>query len=285
MSLRVKSKGDKMPGTQSSGIELFRGPLYKYKSLVGSDFERTVDILRESRIYCPRPSQLNDELECKPDMVIGDFNDPTYKASVEAWVRRCVRHRPVAPTEEEIQQELAQLTPEKLMHMAGESAPEYHAAIDQQFRIVSLALSPANAHLWWDYADRFRGICIQLHLTPWIPAYRVKYSDIVPILDLVDDEGFAALDMTALRKRLKWAPENEARLILREPPLPDDPALVSQMLEFDPQRIKAVAFGYGIDPAKKQAIIDAIQGRGIPLYVVAGGVPLKECELRPIGLS
>jgi hypothetical protein len=273
-----------MPSTQSDGIELFRGPLYKYKSLIGSEFERTVDILRGNRIYCPKPSQLNDELECKPDIVIGDFNDPAYKANVEAWVRRCVRQRPVAPTEQEIQQELAKLTPEKLMHMAGESAPEYHAAIDQQFRIVSFALSPANAHLWWRYADQFRGVCIQFHLTPWIPAYGVKYSDTVPILDLVDDEGFAALDMTALRKRSKWAQEGEARLILREPPLQGDPVLVDQMLTFDPQRIKAIAFGYGIDPTKRKAITDAIKGRGIPLYV-AGGAPFKEIELRSIGQS
>ena len=274
-----------MPSTQLSGIELFRGPLYKYKSLAGNEFERAVDILRENRIYCPKPSQLNDKLECKPDMVIGDFNDPAYKANVEAWVRRCVSHRLVAPTEEEIQQELAQLTPEKLMHMAGEAAPEYHAAIDQQFRIVSLALSPTNAHLWWNYADQFRGVCIQLHLTPWIVAYRVRYSDTVPILDLVDDEGFAALDRTALRKRVKWAPEDEARLILREPPLPEDPVLVNQMLAFDPQRIKAVVFGYRIDPAKKQAITDAIQGRGVPLYIAVGGAPFKELKLHFIGQS
>jgi len=274
-----------MPSAQLDGIELFRGPLYKYKSLAGREFERTVEILRDNRIYCPKPSQLNDELECKPDLVIGDFNDPAYKANVEAWVRRCVRHRSVEPTEEEIQQELAQLTSEKLRHMAGETAPEYHGAIDQQYRIVSLALSPANSHLWWNYADQFRGVCIQLHLTPWITAYRVRYSDTVPILDLVDDEGFGALDMTALRKRVKWAPEDEARLILREPSLPEDPVLVNQMLAFDPQRIKAVVFGYRTDPAKKQAITDAIQGRGIPLYIAAGGVPFKEFKLHLIGQS
>lgn len=73
-------------------------------------------------------------------------------------------------------------------------------------------------------------------------------------MDLVDDEGFAALDMTALRKRLKWAPEDEARLILREPPLPGDPVLVNQMLMFDPQRVKDVVFGYRIDPAKGNVI-------------------------------
>lgn len=271
--------------TQLEGLTIFQGPLYKYKSLVDGDLERTLDILRENRIYCPKPTQLNDELECKPEMVVGDFNDPAYKNDIEAWVRRCVLYRPVIPTEEEIQKELAQLTPEKLKNLAEESASEYHASIDQQFRIVSFALSHVNEHLWRNYADHFRGVCIQFHLTPWITAYRVKYSDTTPILDLIGKEEFAALDVTALRKRLKWALEDEARLILREPPLPEDPPLVNQMLPFSPKCINAVVFGYKILPEKMRAIIDAIQGRRIPIYMVTGGVPFEKITVQPIGRS
>jgi hypothetical protein len=196
-------------------VDLYRGPLYKYKSLDDKAFDHTMEILRDHRIFVPKPTQLNDPLECKPEMVVGNLGDPAYKASVEAWVRRCVRHRPQQPTEQEIQQELLQLTPDKLAELAALSELEYHSAIDAQYRILSMATAYDNAHLWNAYANNYTGACIQMHLTPWINAYHVKYTDVVPLLDLVDDASFAALDMTGLRKRLKWEVEGEARIILR----------------------------------------------------------------------
>ncbi|WP_176097178.1 DUF2971 domain-containing protein [Burkholderia cepacia] len=268
-----------------NSIDLYRGPLYKYKSLSDETFAHTVEILREHRIFIPKPTQLNDDLECKPELVVGNFDNPNYRATVEAWVRRCVRHRPEQPTEEEIQHELAQLTVERLKEFAGQSSPEYHAAIDQQVRILSMAIAPDNDHLWQAYADGYSGVCIQMHLTPWLNAYRVKYCDEVPILDLSDDESFCALDMTALRKRLKWSYEGEARIILQEPALPYDPTLVEQKLAFDPHRIKAVVFGYRVEPPKLAKLQSILRGRGVPLYMAYGGVPHRTFEFQALGTS
>jgi hypothetical protein len=266
-------------------VDLYHGPLYKYKALSDATFAHTVEILRDHRIFVPKPTQLNDDLECKPEMVVGDINDANYRASVEAWVRRCVRHRPQSPTEEEIQAELAQLTVDRLKELAGQSGPEYHAAIDQRVRILSMAMAPDNDHLWQAYADGYSGVCIQMRLTPWLNAYRVKYCDEVPILDLADDESFCALDMTALRKRLKWSFEGEARIILQEPALPHDPTLVEQKLLFHPQRIKALVFGYRVDPHKLAELRSMLRGRGIPLYMAHGGVPHRTFALQPLGAS
>lgn len=101
----------------------------------------------------------------------------------------------------------------------------------------------------------------------------MKYCDEVPILDLADDESFCALDMTALRKRLKWSYEDEARIILQEPALPHDPTLVEQKLTFDPSSIKAVFFGYRVEPHKLAELQLILRGRGVALYMAYGGVP------------
>src|SRR6266850_4986972 len=86
-----------------------RGFLYKYKPLTGKGFEQVREIVRDSRIFFPRPSQLNDPLECRPSTTIGDITDPNYWPSVEAWVRRCVAHRRPPPREDQIQAELRRL--------------------------------------------------------------------------------------------------------------------------------------------------------------------------------
>lgn len=267
-------------------ISIHRGILFKYKALDGVNLEYTLDILRDSEIYCPRPSKLNDPEECKPDLVIGDLMDPAYWRRIEAWVRRVVAHRDPLPTEDEIQAELAQLTPEKLSEMAGATAGQYHEAVDARYRILSMALSPINGHLWSAYAAEYTGVCIAFDIHPMIAtAYRVSYSDDVPLLDLVDDDGFAALDMTGLRKRKKWEPEGEARFIVSEPALEGDEPLVNQKLPFWPSSIKALIFGYRIEADKKRQLIAAVRGRGIPLIMATGGPPFNRVELQQFGVA
>lgn len=274
-----------MPLIISDQISIHRGPLYKYKSLDEANFDHTMEILRDNRIFCPTPRQLNDPEECRPALVIGDLSDREYKAKIEGWARRCIAHRDTQPTEAEIGNELAQLTPEKLAEMAGATAGLYHRAINEQYRILSMALSPLNGHLWSAYAADYTGVCIQLNITPLVAAaYHVKYSDDVPLLDLVDDNGFASLDMTALRKRKAWQPEGEVRFILREPPLTEDRPLVNQKLRLDPESLQAVMFGYRIAEDKKQQLMEVIRGRGVRMFI-AGGPPFLDLTLRYIGHS
>jgi len=273
-----------MPLINNNHISIHKGPLFKYKSLDGANFDHTLEILRDSRIYCPTPTQLNDKLECKPDIIIGDLNDPQYRRNVEGWARRCIAHRDEQPTEEQIQAELAQLTSERLRELADATAGPYHEAIDRQYRILSMAKSPVNSHLWSEYAADYTGVCIQFDVRHLVTAYNVKYSDEVPLLDLTDNNGFASLNMTALRKRKKWEPEGEARIILREPPYYDQPPLINQKLNFGLKALRAVMFGYRAADEKKRALIDAIRGRNVPLYI-AGGSPFKGVGLRPVGRS
>src|SRR5882672_9311618 len=106
------------------------GFLYKYKPLSGKSFDHVCEIIRDSKIFFPRPSQLNDPEECRPAATVGEIADPQYRPAVEAWVRRCVAHRVPPPTEAQIQQELAQLTQENLLQMLKQVDIEYRAAVE-----------------------------------------------------------------------------------------------------------------------------------------------------------
>jgi hypothetical protein len=145
-------------------VAIGRGHFYKYKPLVGSAFEHVCEILSDSKIFFPRPSQLNDPEECKPSMTIGDIGDPQYRPSVDAWVRRCITHREPQPSEEEIQAELAQLTQEQLEGLLKDVDIEYRAAVENRYRILSLSNSPRNHHLWRKYAAEYNGVCLEFHV-------------------------------------------------------------------------------------------------------------------------
>jgi len=195
-------------------------------------------------IYCPRPEQLNDPQECKPQMVIGDIADPAYWPKVEAWVRRCVSHRVPPPDEKEIQAELAGLTQRKLEELVKQSADSYHREVNNQYRILSLSNSVKNHHLWTKYADSYKGVCLDFFVDPMLgSAYAVSYTDEYPALDITNNEGFDAMRQTLLVKRTQWEAEGEYRMVFKEPPMEDDPALVHQRLQFPEPLLKGIIFG------------------------------------------
>jgi hypothetical protein len=201
-----------------AGLTLRKGHLYKYKSLDPRSREHVIDILRDSKLYFPRPSQLNDPDEGKPQLFIGDISDAAYRPAVEAWVRRCLKHEAPPPTEVQIQTELARLTQSKLEEMVVKAGVAYRASVERRYRIFSLAGSPWNRHLWEHYADDFNGVCIELNLdSSFGPAYSVTYSDTPRRIDLTSVDDFEHLIQTVLVKSTRWSEELEARMIFGEP--------------------------------------------------------------------
>lgn len=263
-------------------VTLRRGHLYKYKSLAGDNLAHTLEIIERSLIYCPRPTQLNDPDECRPDFVLGDIADPAYRPQVDAWVRRCIMHRPEQVTEEQIQAELAQLTQQRLEALLAEANSEYHTAVDTRYRILSLADSCKNDHLWVRYADNYTGVCLQFFVDPMFgTAYQMRYSDTVPALDITDNEGFTALNMTALVKRKRWANEGEYRLIVGDPPIPGDPPLEAQKLRFAPELLTGILFGHRVPAREREQLKNAFLAAPVQrkIFTVFGGVPFRALQI------
>lgn len=251
-----------LPRPTQAHVTLRRGRLYKYKSLKGFSYDHVCEILRDSVIYIPRPSQLNDPMECRPLMAIGDIGDPTYRSKVNAWVRRCVTHRIPPPTEKQIQQELAQLTQQRLEGLIREATALYHHEVDARYRILSLSDSLTNHHLWYEYADNYEGVCLEFFVDPMLgSAYQMIYRDEVPFLDITNNEGFDALILTALVKRLQWQRESEYRLVFGDPPIPGDPPLINQRLQFPPNLLTSVIFGQNIAADRQRNLIALARGR------------------------
>jgi hypothetical protein len=265
-----------------ASVTLRRGHLYKYKSLRGQNFDHVVEIIRDCRIYCPRPSELNDPAECKPQLVIDDITSPTYRPRIDAWVRRCVAHRAPVPTEAEIQAELASLTQARLEELVAGATVAYHEEVNNRYRILSLADSPDNHHLWANYADGYGGVCLAFFVDPMFgSAFRVAYSDAFPAFDVTNNERFDTLVATALVKRTAWQGECEYRLIFSDPPLPEDRPLVDQKLRFPRELLTGVVFGYRVAADQRNTLLRIIREHAPHARVAeaTGGIPFAAVRI------
>lgn len=259
-----------------------RGYLYKYKSLRGQNYGHVVEIIKDCRIYCPRPSELNDPEECKPQLVINDIADPAYRPKVDDWVRRCVARRHPAPSEPEIQAELKSQTQAKLESLVREATLAYHEEIEAQYRILSFADSPENHHLWANYADHYSGICMQFFVNPMLgSAFQMDYLDTLSAIDIADNEGFGALVATALVKRTKWRAEGEYRLIFRIPPLPGDPPLIGQKFCFPRQLLTGIILGYRVAENIRSSLLRVIRDHAPHVWCAeaTGGPPFSTMQI------
>ena len=261
-------------------VVMGRGHFYKYKSLAPKYLPHTLEIIKDRKIFCPRPSQTNDkDEEFKPPVTVGDYSDPIYRARVHRWVRRIATRSNPHALEAQIQHQLSIITQEGLESYAKQLEPEYHQEIENQDRLLSLSDIPDNHHLWVNYADDYAGISFQFFITPeFSTVYQVNYVQSRPKWDLVCDQDMETLSATALTKLDKWRDEREFRVVISEPPLPYGPVLVNQKLDLPIEAFAGIYLGNKINPTIKTLIVDLAKQYLplVPIYEVAKGSLIKK---------
>ena len=260
-------------------ITFGRGYFHKYKSLTKNNLKHALEIIETLGIYCPKPSELNDEDEFRPIFTAAKLSEEGYRTEIEKWVRRCVSTREPVPTEEQIQSELNTLNQERLDSFAIQLSRQFYEEVNQKHRVVSMTNSPYNHHLWSEYSQDYSGICFELRLSPkFTTMYGVDYVNQPKVLDLASNEGFDQLRVVALTKNTKWSTEEEFRMVLSVPPIDGGPVVVNNRLHLLPHMFASIYFGYKIDPMHLQILLKAIM-KSIPhvrRFIVYGGVPYKD---------
>lgn len=56
-------------------INVSREYFHKYKCLEGSGFHQLIELIKTLAIYCPKPSELNDEEEFRPVFSAAQLSD------------------------------------------------------------------------------------------------------------------------------------------------------------------------------------------------------------------
>ena len=214
-----------------------------------------------------------------------DRKDGIYRPKIEAWVRRCVAHRIPPPSEAGIQTELQQLNQTHLEMLVKEATDSYHHEVEERYRILSLADSRENHHLWANYADFYAGICLGFFVDPLFgTAYQVQYAEAIPTFDITNNEGFDALVATALTKRLKWKDEGEYRLIFGDPPMKGDPPLINQKLHFSRNLLTSIIFGYRVNKEHRKCLLKLIKDVAphMDVFEATGGPPFQRITITPL---
>ena len=260
-------------------IVLGNGYFHKYKSLKGENFLHVIEIIRTLSIYCPRPEELNDDEEFRPQFVLGDLSSSEYLKKIEQWVRRCLARRDPIPSESQIQGELKILNQIKLQEYADQLTTSYYKAVNARHRVISMTTSPLNEYVWNEYADQYAGVCFEFIIPKnFVPLYGVDYVQEPKKLDLAGEDEFEQLMITALTKDAKWKDEKEYRLVLSDPPIEGGPSLRKGMLHLMPGMISSIYFGFRMDPVNERRLIKELNKRlpEVKKYRVYSGIPYKE---------
>ena len=260
-------------------ITFGRGYFHKYKSLAGNNLNHALEIIETLGIYCPKPSELNDEDEFRPIFTAAKLSEEGYRIEIERWVRRCISTRGFTPTEDQIQSELKALNQERLDAIAVELSKQFYEEVNTKHRVISMTNSPCNHHLWSEYAQDYSGICFEFRMSPWLATmYEVEYVNQPKLLDLASNADFEQLKVVALTKNTKWAAEEEFRIVLSVPPMDDGPVVVNNKLYLLPHMLTSVYFGFKVDPMHLQVLLKSIM-KTVPhvrRFIVYGGVPYRD---------
>jgi hypothetical protein len=260
-------------------ITFGRGYFHKYKSLAGNNLNHALEIVETLTIYCPKPSELNDEDEFRPIFTASKLFEEGYKAEIEKWVRGCISTKGFTPTEDQIQSELKALNQERLDAIAVELSKQFYEEVNTKHRVISMTNSPCNHHLWSEYAQDYSGICFEFRMSPWLATmYEVEYVNGPKLLDLASNADYEQLKVVALTKNTKWADEEEFRMVLSVPPIDNGPALKNNRLYLLPNMLTSIYFGFKMDPMHLQILLQSIMKKvpHVSRFIVYGGIPHKD---------
>ena len=190
---------------------------YHYQAF---DVTRLEPILLESKLYFSRPSSFNDPWDCRLcyDLTELKLTDATQRARLAAHLMRIDRRHPSPRPAEEARALYEMLASDAVLleKSVREMNAGMHGAIDDRYRIYSLASSPLTALMWSHYAEKHTGVCLEFVVddTFFGEALHVVYETRYPSLDVLADGPEQLLEL--LVKSADWSYEAEYRMMVLE---------------------------------------------------------------------
>lgn len=237
--------------------------LYKYCSMVDDlRKSRVKEILLSHRIRFSCPSELNDPIEGKPILQLGDWASPAYRQRFEEWVWTLQqRHIQIVPPKDAFISWVRRQTKAEIEKLVKQISEDNQAAIEEKWRVLSLSATPSDDLMWSHYAGGHKGVALifDASVGEFGMAYKVNYIPERVPQDFMTDDLDQILDATILTKRSTWAYEKEYRCVLEEPDLDQ------QFLRFNPAHLLGVVFGFKTSLSDIESLVACAAGRSTPL--------------------
>ncbi|PAJ97707.1 DUF2971 domain-containing protein [Burkholderia ubonensis] len=186
--------------------------LYHYQPFSGRHIAYLEQTLRDRTVHLSKPSSFNDPWDSKPWFNSSILDDPQERDRHLDWLLTTTGVPADAPPAEEMRGNPA------LLRAVIEQVRDGHIrAIDDQYRLYCLTPNPLHQLMWAHYGDNHRGVCLEFDARAdlLIGAYRVHYTDTLPVQRVYTDEENASL-VPIFTKSDVWAYEHEYRLVAEE---------------------------------------------------------------------
>lgn len=240
--------------------------LYKFRAiprdsnneLDESKLHHVERIFTHNELYFPSPVDLNDPLEFRPNMVLGDLSDPGYKNNYVDYFKPLMVNSNPNPeaTPENVEAWLKTHLQDEAEGWTREFKELYWSNLHEKYRVCSLCATATNPLVWSHYSDSHKGFCLVFDASKDIfgGALKVHYSDKYPTLDITEPDDMEVLYHSALTKMTDWKYEEEYRLLSMEPNEPMALPVENKKLIFPTEMLVAVIFGCRISDNDKKLI-------------------------------
>lgn len=217
----------------------------------------------EGIVYFPRPSQLNDPLDCRPQLV-----RPSPAQTLAYGVKKGSRRYP--GTANRLERRQRRRWAEKRLGNR-ETLQKLWSKSVERYGVLSLSKRNSNEYLWNAYGAKGTGVCIEYNFeyiivsgrADWV-FFDVEYAEQPPelnILDFQDPEPTSVEEFIRRSfrvKTLRWTEEEEVRVVYQVEDM--DPPKVRA----PPRTITAMYLGTSISEEDRATIVG--WSTGIPIY-------------------
>ncbi|MEH6579774.1 MAG: DUF2971 domain-containing protein [Amphritea sp.] len=237
--------------------------LYKFGAINTKYLERASCIFKESKLYLPSPSQLNDPWEAKPQYCVGNLTDPSYRQKfINYHLKQMLQLQENETRKKDIENWLDNLPLEKAEELTRQAALAYHESL-KRYRICSFSNNHTHLLMWAHYAVSHTGYCIEFDANNDLfgESMKVDYEVDYPRLDWIDENHDKNLRIATLVKSDVWKYEGEYRLVGYEPHDQDSLSIKEHFLDFPPGCITGVMFGLDMPLEHKELIANWLGAR------------------------
>ncbi|EKK9975525.1 DUF2971 domain-containing protein [Vibrio parahaemolyticus] len=202
---------NKKQSARSLGVQ----SLYKYRAFDPNNTKYIEPIFKNSEIYFPFPSELNDPFECQFQLSVGDLNDLEYKARHRHWAYEVQKNLSPKVTAEEYFKYYNTISLDGHLARTKAIRDETYKIIDSKWGIYSLSSKPLSVLMWAHYANNHRGFCLEFSTNNdyFGRAWEVGYVSQIKYLDILDGIDESSAFNALLTKTDDWSYESEYRLL------------------------------------------------------------------------
>jgi hypothetical protein len=241
--------------------------LYHYQSF---DVKRLEPILLKSKLYFSKPSSFNDPWDCRLCYNLTQLGDATERARLAAdFIRIDHEHNPGRPAEERRALYKVLANDAAVLEKAiRDLNVAMHSAIDEQYRIYSLASSPLTALMWSHYAEKHTGVCLEFVVDDRFfgAALQVEYATQYPSLAVFADGSQNLREL--LVKSADWSYEAEYRMAVMERRFARPGSLLvvdDHWIQFPPPVLSAVIVGCQMSEQKREELRNLVSQSPSPI--------------------